>query len=62
MFQKGEDIFVIKNREREVSRVFERLVKERIYLTIKITTDVTGVLCSKEVWKEEHSVELLIFK
>ena len=62
MFQKGEDIFVIKNREREVSRVFERLVKERIYLTIKITTDVTGVFCSKEGWKEEHGVELLIFE
>jgi len=31
-------------------------------LTIKITTNVTGVLCAEEEWKEKDSVRLLIFE
>jgi len=31
-------------------------------LTIKITTNITGVLFAKEGWKEEDGVELLIFE
>jgi len=29
-------------------------------LTIKITTDVTGVLCAKEGWKEKNGTRLQI--
>jgi len=31
-------------------------------LTIKITTDITGVLCAKERWKEKDGAELSIFE
>ena len=31
-------------------------------MTIKVTTDVTGVLCTKEGWEEENGIGLLIFK
>ena len=46
--KKEEDISIVKNRERGGSGVFEKLVEEGVYLTIKVTTDVTGVLCAKE--------------
>jgi len=43
-------------------RVCEGSVKEEVYWTIKITTDVTGVLCTKEEWEEENGIGLLIFE
>jgi len=36
--------------------------KEEIYKAIKITTNVTGILCAKERWKEEDGTELLVFE
>jgi len=36
------------NREREDARVCEQPVEEEIYYAIKITTDVTSILCAKE--------------
>jgi len=50
--KKGENIPIIKNRERESPGVHERSVDEKIYLTIKITIDITGVLCIKEGWEK----------
>ena len=46
--KKEKDIFIIKNRERRCSGVFKRLVIEEVYLTIKITTNITSILCVKE--------------
>jgi len=60
--EKEEDISIVKNREREGIGICEGLVEERIYLTIKVTTDVTGVLCTEEGWEKEDSIELLIFE
>jgi len=31
-------------------------------LTIEVTTDATGVLCTKERWEEENDIGLLISK
>jgi len=60
--EKKEDIPIVKNRERGSTGICEGLVEERIYLTIKVTTDVTGVLCTEEGWEEENGIGLLIFK
>jgi len=56
--KKEKDISIIKNRERRGSGVCKGSVKEGVYLTIEITTNVTSVLYAKEGWKEENSTEL----
>ena len=33
---------------------------DRVYKAIKVTTNVTGVLCAKEKWEKEDSARLLI--
>ena len=40
MFEKKEDISVIKNRKRGGSGVFEGSVEKGVYSTIEITTDI----------------------
>jgi len=60
--KKGEDISVIKNRKKGGFRVFKESVKKRVYLTTKIITNITSVLCAKEGWKKEDSVRLSIFE
>ena len=60
--EKGEDIPIIKEREREGIGICERSVEKGIHLTIKITANVTSILYAKEGWKEENGTELLIFK
>ena len=60
--KKEEDISIVKNREGGSTGVFEGLVMEGVYSTIKITIDVTSVLWNKEGWKEENGAELLIFE
>ena len=47
-FKKEKDISIIKSRERGSWEVYKRSVKKRLYLTIKITTDITSFLCTKE--------------
>ena len=59
--EKEEDIPIVKNREREGTGIYEGLVEKRIYLTIKVTTDVTGVFCTEEGWEKEDGIRLLIF-
>ena len=58
--KKGEDISIVKNRERRNLRICKISVEEEVYLTIKITTNVTSVLCAKERWEEEDSARLQI--
>ena len=36
------------------------MVKEGVYYAIKITTNVTGVLCAKERWEEKDGTELSV--
>ena len=39
-----------------------RLAAKRVYLTIKITTDLTSPFYSKERWKKENGTKLLSYK
>ena len=46
--EKG--VSVIEGRERRSKRVHTRTTEKRIYLTLKVTSNSTGVLCRKEEW------------
>jgi len=46
--KKEKDTFFVKNGKRRGSEIFERLAEKDIYLTIKIITDVTSILCAEE--------------
>ena len=56
--KKEKDISIVKNRKERFLGVFARLVKKEVYLTIKITIDITSVICVKEGWKEENGTVL----
>jgi len=56
--KKEEDISIVKNREGGGAEVCKGSVKEEVYLTIEITTNVTSILCAKEGWKKEASAGL----
>jgi len=43
-------------------RVYLRANEEGIYLTIKVTTDCTSILCRKEGWEEEEGTRLSVFE
>jgi len=43
-------------------RVYLRANEEGIYLTIKVTTDCTGILGKKEGWKEKEGTRLSVFE
>ena len=51
--RKGK-IYLLLREEREKVRA----VAEKIYLTVKVTTDGTSILCGEEGWKEEDGPEL----
>jgi len=48
--KEEEGISVVKGRERRSKRVHTRTTEERIYLTLKVASNSTGVLCRKEGW------------
>jgi len=58
--EKG--LSVVKGRKGGDERVYQKTVVERIYLTIKIITDSTSILCRKKGWKEADGAGLLIFE
>ena len=60
--KKGKDTSIVKNREREDTKVCKKLVEKEVYLTIEITIDITSILCAKEGWKEENGARLSIFE
>jgi len=60
--KKGEDIPIVKSREKGGTGIHEESVEEEIYPIIKITTKITSVLCTKEEWKEDDGTGLLILE
>ena len=40
-----------QNRKEESTRVLEGSVEKEVYLTIKVTIDITSVLCAEKGWK-----------
>ena len=60
--KEGQNLSVVKSRERGGTRICKRSVEKGVYQAIEITTDVTSVLCAKERWEEEDGVELSAFE
>ena len=58
VLKKGKDISIVKNKKREDAGICERSAKKGVYSTIKITTNITSILCTKEGWKEKNGIRL----
>jgi len=56
--KKGKSVPTVKGGKRGGKGIYLRTAKKEIYLTIKVTTDSTGIFCGKERWKEENGPEL----
>ena len=46
--KERKNLSLIQRRERKSKRIYSGANKEGIYLTIKFTTNCTGILCRKE--------------
>jgi len=55
---KEESLSIVEGGKGGGERIHQRAVTERIYLTIKVTTDGASILCREEGWKEEDGPEL----
>ena len=53
-------LFLVQRGMRGSEGVYSGTDKEGIYLTIKVTTNCTSVLCRKEGWDEENSIRLSV--
>ena len=60
--KEGEGLPTVKGGKRGGEKVYQRVVIERIYPTVKITTDGAGIFCRKKGWEEADSAGLLIFE
>ena len=56
--KEGESVPVVKGGKRGGEGIYLRTAKKGVYLTVKVTTDGTGILCGKEGQKEENGPEL----
>ena len=56
--EKEEGIPIVERKERGSMRVHIGTTEERIYPTLKVTSNSTGVLCREEEQKEENSTGL----
>ena len=55
-------VFTMERGKRGSASICGRLAAKRVYLTIKITTDLTSPFYSKERWKKENGTKLLSYK
>jgi len=60
--KKGKGLPTVKGRKRGGKRIHSGAVKEGIHLTVKVTTNGTGILCRKEGWKEMDGAGLQVFE
>jgi len=56
--KKGESISIVERIKRGSKGVYLRTTEEGVYLTIKVTTDNTSILCGEKGWKEENGLKL----
>ena len=47
-FKEMESLLLVQRRERGSKEVHSRVDKKEIYLTVKVTTDYTSILCKKK--------------
>ena len=59
--KERKNLLLVQRRERESKRVYSGTNKEKIYSTIKVTTDCTSVFYREEEWEKENDIRLLVF-
>ena len=48
--KEGKGISIVKERKRRSERVYQGTIEERVYLTLKVTSNSASILCRKERW------------
>jgi len=48
--KEGDGVSVVEGRKRRSKRIHTKTTEKRIYLTLKVVTNSTGVLCREEGW------------
>ena len=56
--KEEKDVPIVKRRKRGSTRVHTGVTEEKIYLTLKVTSNGIGVLCREEEWKEKNGTRL----
>jgi len=60
--EKGKGVLTVQEGKGGDASVCKRPAKERIYLTVQVTPNVTSILCNKEEWHMENGTELSTHK
>jgi len=58
--KERKSLFLVQRGKRGSEGVYSEIDKKGIYLTIKVTTNCTSVLCGKEGWEEENGIRLSV--
>ena len=58
--KKEKDLPIVEGGNRESKGVYLGAAKKRVYLTIKITVDGTGILHGEKGWKKENGPGLSV--
>ena len=60
--KKGEGIFTVERGKGRGTSICRRSIKERIYLTLQVTPNVTSTLCGKKGWHTENGTRLSVMR
>jgi len=58
--KKRKGISIVERGKGGSKRICKGAVEKKIYLTIKVTTDGTSILCREEEWKEVDGARLQV--
>jgi len=60
--KKGESVLIVKGRKRRGTGICRRSAKKGVYLTFKVTSNLTSSLCGKKGWKTKDGTGLSAHK
>ena len=60
--KEGKSVFTVEREKRKDASIYRGSVAKKVYLTIKITTDLTSPFCSKKRQKKENDTRLSSYK
>jgi len=60
--KEGEGVFTVERGKGRGTSICRGSIKERIHLTLQVTSNVTSILCSKKGWHTEDGTRLSTHK
>ena len=60
--EERKSISIVEGGERGYVQVYIRTIKERVYQTLKVTSNSTSIFHRKKRWEAMNSTRLLIFQ